>query len=333
MILRKGMSGSDVFSLQLALKVAGYDPGDVDSIFGSLTEEAVLEFQTSYESLTVDGIVGPQTLGALGQASLIKPAPPAEVFEPARELNLSCELDLWLAFNKMVQLITGHPIKYGPGRGLFVDGKFVVTYGPGKLDYKGWKTRAASTYPSFHCSSWTNFFLGWVSGRDDDYTHSGNIPSLFSMCEQSPALQDNGGLAKYRGYNDVCRQFKSNGTSKRRTGIGDARVIDLLELWDRRQEIPTFFVCGQSTKRRSGGWKWWHHTVLFIVDHRTEGHPMYRLAADGFKDKSGRYSGTAMRYSKIDYDFAVADGGSHVFRGYTIHPPAGLVPAPVVVEV
>ncbi len=331
-ILKKGMNGEEVLQLQLALKAACYDPGDIDGIFGDLTENAVILFQTTYASLTIDGIAGPHTLSKLAQATLIKAPPPAEVFEPVQEPNLSCELDLWLAFNKMVTLITGHPIKYGPGRGLFVDGEFVITYGPGKLDYKDWKTRTPPPYPSFHCSSWTNFFLGWVSGRNADYTHSGNIPSLFQMCEQSPDLQDNGGLAKYRGYNDVCKQFKSNGASRGRTGIGDSRVVDLLELWDRRQELPTFFVCGQSTKKSAGGWKWWHHTVLFIIDHRTEGHPMYRVAADGFKDSSGRYSGTVMRYQAVDRSYAVADGTGHVYRGYTVHPPTGLVAAPVVIE-
>lgn len=48
-------------------KRAGHDPGPVDGAFGPRTELAVLSFQESH-GLRVDGIVGPQTLAALGLA-------------------------------------------------------------------------------------------------------------------------------------------------------------------------------------------------------------------------------------------------------------------------
>jgi peptidoglycan hydrolase-like protein with peptidoglycan-binding domain len=330
MVLKKGMSGSEVEKLQLSLKAAGYDCGDVDGIFGKMTEDAVIEFQEDYEELEIDGIAGPQTLGALAAALMIKEPAPAETYEPV-DAELKCSDQIWHDFVEMVDVITGHPIKYGPGRGLFVDGHFVVTYGPGKLDYKKWSTMTPPTYPSFHCSSWTNFFLGWVSGRNEDYTHSGNIPSLFKMCEQSPDRQENNGMAKYRGYNDVCRRFVSDGSSKLRSNYGgDKRVIDLLELYDRRMELPTFFVCGQSTKK-GNGWKWWHHTVLFVIDHREADSPIYRIAADGYKGKGG-YSGTPMRYVQYSKTACVNDVGKHIYRGYAVYPPAGLVPAPIKIE-
>jgi hypothetical protein len=332
MILKEGMSGSDVEKLQLSLKAAGYDCGDVDGVYGPKTEQAVIAFQEDYEELTIDGIAGPQTLGALAAAIMIKDPAPGETYEPPKPgVKLSCSEEIWHAFVEMVDTLTGYPIKYGPGRGLFVDGHFVVTYGPGKLGYKDWKTMAPPTYPSFHCSSWTNFFLGWVSGRNEDYTHSGNIPSLFQLCEKSPGLHDNNGMAKFRGYADICRRVTSNGTSMQRANYGgDKRVIDLLELYDKRFDLPTFFVCGQSTKK-NGKWKWWHHTVLFVIDHREEGSPIFRIAADGYRGKSG-YSGTPMRYTSMPKTACVNDVGRHIYRGYAVYPPEGLIPAPIRVE-
>jgi len=332
-VLKRGSRGRDVRELQISLKAVGHDPGDADGIFGTMTEEAVISFQQEYEELTVDGIAGPQTFGALAAALTIKdqdmPEPPPC---PPADTKLSCSDAIWDGFNAMVATIIGLPVKYGPGRGLFVDGEFVVTYGPGKLDYKDWKTKTPPPYPSFHCSSWTNFFLGWVSGRNGLYTHSGNIPSLFNLCEQSPDLHENNGLAEYRGHNDVCQIFRSNGASRPRSGIGDSRVMDLLEIWDRRAEMPTFFVCGQSSKKSNGSYKWWHHTVLFVVDHRQEGSPLYRIAADGYKGSGGAYSGTAMHYNHMTKTHCCGDVSKHVYRGYNVYPPEGLTPAPVVIE-
>ncbi len=62
--VRKGDRGDSVRELQQELSTEGFDPGGVDGIFGPRTEVAVLDFQAHY-SLTVDGIAGPQTWGAL----------------------------------------------------------------------------------------------------------------------------------------------------------------------------------------------------------------------------------------------------------------------------
>ena len=62
---RRGSTGSAVSSLQQALQDSGYYSGKVDGIFGSQTERAVRSFQSDY-GLTVDGIAGKDTLGALG---------------------------------------------------------------------------------------------------------------------------------------------------------------------------------------------------------------------------------------------------------------------------
>lgn len=62
---RRGSSGSVVTQIQQKLSNWGYYSGSIDGIFGSRTEAAVLSFQRK-NGLTADGIVGKQTLKALG---------------------------------------------------------------------------------------------------------------------------------------------------------------------------------------------------------------------------------------------------------------------------
>lgn len=58
-LLKQGMQGSDVSNIQTKLNVS-----PVTGYFGTLTEKAVSQFQTS-KQLTSDGIVGPLTLAAI----------------------------------------------------------------------------------------------------------------------------------------------------------------------------------------------------------------------------------------------------------------------------
>ena len=62
---RKGDSGQVVRTIQQKLKQWGYYNGDIDGIYGSKTVTAVKQFQRK-NGLTVDGIAGSATLGALG---------------------------------------------------------------------------------------------------------------------------------------------------------------------------------------------------------------------------------------------------------------------------
>lgn len=62
--LQQGATGDAVQRLQQALQRAGFDPGAIDGTFGPKTDQAVRAFQNS-RSLTIDGIVGPQTWQAL----------------------------------------------------------------------------------------------------------------------------------------------------------------------------------------------------------------------------------------------------------------------------
>jgi hypothetical protein len=64
-MIRLGDSRPDlVRTVQARLAAAGFDPGPVDGKFGPRTLAAVQRFQTA-RGLIVDGIVGPQTWGAL----------------------------------------------------------------------------------------------------------------------------------------------------------------------------------------------------------------------------------------------------------------------------
>lgn len=60
-----GSSGAEVKSIQKKLKQWGYYNGNIDGIYGSKTLSAVKKFQQK-NGLKVDGVVGTQTLNALG---------------------------------------------------------------------------------------------------------------------------------------------------------------------------------------------------------------------------------------------------------------------------
>lgn len=88
-VLKKGVKGSDVGDLQELLNKRGAKLG-VDDDFGAKTDAAVRAFQRSHW-LAVDGIVGPDTLGALrsnlGSRVLKRGAKGADVGELQRLLN------------------------------------------------------------------------------------------------------------------------------------------------------------------------------------------------------------------------------------------------------
>jgi uncharacterized protein (TIGR02594 family) len=66
----------DIKSIQQALKTAGFDPGALDGVWGRQTIAAVKAFQAA-RGLEADGIVGPQTVAALGGAPAGAPPPAA----------------------------------------------------------------------------------------------------------------------------------------------------------------------------------------------------------------------------------------------------------------
>jgi len=66
-LLHRGSHGSTIAAVQHALGITA------DGVYGAATRRAVMEFQREH-GLIVDGIVGPQTLGALGLSSAGSPS-------------------------------------------------------------------------------------------------------------------------------------------------------------------------------------------------------------------------------------------------------------------
>jgi hypothetical protein len=66
MLLKKGSSGHQVVELQEGLEAVGYELGSCDGAFGPATERAVKAFQSD-QGLTVDGLAGRGTIGALNK--------------------------------------------------------------------------------------------------------------------------------------------------------------------------------------------------------------------------------------------------------------------------
>ena len=62
---RVGSRGKEVTAIQQELKDRGLYSGEVDGIYGTQTEAAVIRFQKQ-QGLSADGIAGPQTLKKLG---------------------------------------------------------------------------------------------------------------------------------------------------------------------------------------------------------------------------------------------------------------------------
>lgn len=65
-MLKKGDKGEQVKKLQKWLNGYGFNSGPIDGIFGPVTENAVILFQTA-AGVVIDGIVGPQTRDAMSQ--------------------------------------------------------------------------------------------------------------------------------------------------------------------------------------------------------------------------------------------------------------------------
>lgn len=294
-ILRRGDRGSDVAKLQAMLCNVCNVKLSRDGIFGRDTERVLRAFQVM-AGLLPDGIYGPQSEMVL-----------LSMFNKTR---VSSKEDIFKAYyDKIMYLVNSliqYEVVYGPGRGLFVDGKWIVTWGPGATDRKEWKSKAgAKKGPSFHCSSLVNFVLSYLVNRNEDYTHAGNVPTLFDLIAKDNSLHpvDPTGKKspeKYRGFGGRFVRLASDGdTIERLPSLGfdkAHRYLDAIEVIERKDELGPITVWSQSTKKNNK-YLLDHHVGFFIKNNIGE---LYRFASDGSAPK-GVYSCTPISYGLFDY--------------------------------
>jgi murein DD-endopeptidase MepM/ murein hydrolase activator NlpD len=80
-VMRVGARGWDVAALQYLLQRRGYGPGTADGIFGRLTQAAVMRAQSA-AGISVDGLAGRQTIGALRGRGSSTPSGPGRFLRP-----------------------------------------------------------------------------------------------------------------------------------------------------------------------------------------------------------------------------------------------------------
>jgi len=193
----------------------------------------------------------------------------------------------------MANIITPPAIlkcKYGPGRGSTNATDFTV--GPSGL----------------HCSSLVNLVLSWLLDAHQDYDPLGNIPAPVNL------LLDNDEI-NWKGLNRKVRGLGDNGTFAK---IGNV-FGPYNDLISKAPKDTRILVWEQSSKLKSGKWKWGHHVGLLIK--QDDG--WYRLAADGSRNAKGVYSGTPVAYSKIDLNDSQPN---KKYRGWALVNP--IDPAP-----
>ena len=161
-------------------------------------------------------------------------------------------------------------------------------------------------YHAFVCSTWTNFVCGYLLRYNEDFTPTGGMPSWSLVCESTRDLHPVPGLenARFRGYGPYLTKLAPN-----------IKDLPLATLYEMRESLPTFIVASQASRKRA----WWsyHHCAVFVIDHRTSGAPMYRIAADGYRGRSG-FSKTPMVYKRVDDAYIAKHDSKHRLRCYAI---------------
>ncbi len=114
--LKRGSKGAAVKGLQNALKARGNDFGPVDGDFGPGTENAVKQFQRD-SGLAADGIVGPNTWGALGVYVVQSGDTLSEI--AAAQLG---QADRWSEIFELNRALINDPNKISPGQVLTLPG-------------------------------------------------------------------------------------------------------------------------------------------------------------------------------------------------------------------
>lgn len=143
-VLRAGMSGTDVMEIQALLAKLGYNPGNIDGVFGLQTQAAVKQFQRDF-GLLPDGTIGLNTYRTLERFMLgydtYTVRPGDTPYNIARKYNTN--LTLLLAANPGLEpynLRVGQTITVPYGIDV-VDTNIDYTYDVLQHDIRGLKAR------------------------------------------------------------------------------------------------------------------------------------------------------------------------------------------------
>jgi len=328
--LRRGDSGIEVKELQEKLKNCVQSNLVVDGIFGRETCFAVKYFQSKYDLLQ-DGVYGPQTAYYLNEVEFKEDS----VLEFELKDQDVVEANALKRFHYFKDVVLDNHVCYGPGRGLFLyqqdqntgnwpeEGKWIITWGPGSLNFKKWK--GSNLGPSLHCTSLVNMLMSFLINRNDNYTHAGNIPSLFTLLDKNSTIHSQVDGGNYRGFSPRGLRIISDGDTLTRGSVMSSalanlggklsyienrstplnvrliKYLDLAEIYIRMDEFAPFAVWSQSDYNpKTFKWNWDHHVGFFIVDNGK----LYRFAADGYVNK-GKYSCTPVSFKEITLEMAI----------------------------
>jgi hypothetical protein len=149
-LLSLGSKGDDVAFVQGRLVDQGFDPGPIDGDFGPVTDAAVRSFQQA-RGLDVDGVVGPQTLAALGELGAGQPGPETQPVSTLVELGLTAEQEFGLTVSECSA--PGAPTRWAPvhsghaATSLHFQGRAFDTSGPAEA-MEAFAARAAEAVAS-----------------------------------------------------------------------------------------------------------------------------------------------------------------------------------------
>lgn len=314
----------DVEKLQKMLASLGMYTLKQDDIFGQGCKRAVMAFQHT-RGLLVDGIVGPNTWGALERAYLAKLrhgegdlGPENDVLVPTDVKRIrACSTATWERAVKFAEKAS-KGVVYGPGRGFFDDTTstwlFTIWHKPNLKG--GWpSTKGALRVPSAHCSGLTNLFLGYMTNANENFTPTGNQALLWDVCLKTsralhPVKYKGKVVTHYRGYGEYCMRLASDGRSehpyKKRKAYKD-KVLDAQEIWERRTELSAINVIGMAFRKRNkrtGKLRYvFCHTGILLYNRGED--ELYYLAADG--GKVGRkYTAKKVVFKKLNQQWAAS---------------------------
>lgn len=276
-----------------------------------------------------------------GEGGLL-PEPPAVAWD---RLGVALDFVSDGAWSKAVETGVAQPAGpraalYGPGRGLWLNkaklaeavargqvepvelagapGAWVTSRGPGGLGRSA-NLQSGAEVPTFHCSSFTNWLAGVAVGLDEQWTHTGNMPSLDRVLSETGTFSYGKEFTvQVCGMGQWFQPIIPNGSTAKRhnlKGRGAARYLDTVELWERLPELPGLLWLGQSSKLRSGLWKYEHHTV-FMAQHPNHPDRWIRVAADG--GRGGKYSGTPMDVEVITNRVALEKQASLLYFAHAL---------------